>query len=68
MPAIDDDPERLLGSGEAAKLVPCCPRTLIRYVERGWLRAVKLPGPRGTYRYRRDDVLALVREVNGVSA
>ncbi|WP_317930390.1 response regulator [Halioxenophilus sp. WMMB6] len=52
---------RVLTTGEAAKYCGVNFRTIIRWIERGKLRAYKLPG-RGDHRIREEDFVAFLRE------
>ncbi|TQV71795.1 response regulator [Exilibacterium tricleocarpae] len=52
---------RVLTTGEAAKYCGVTFRTVIRWIERGRLKAYKLPG-RGDHRIRADDFVAFLRE------
>lgn len=62
MPKIQDD---LIGVAEASELTGLDRRTIHRKVDRGELKAaVKLPGLRGAYLFRRSDIeqIAAARE------
>jgi excisionase family DNA binding protein len=50
-----------LTTGDVARLCGVSFRTVIRWIERGWLKGYKLPG-RGDNRVRPDDLRAFLRE------
>ncbi|GAA6166778.1 response regulator [Sessilibacter corallicola] len=52
---------RVLTTGEAAKYCGVNFRTIIRWIERGRLKAYKLPG-RGDHRIREDDFVVFLKE------
>lgn len=54
---------RVLTTGEAAKYCGVNFRTIIRWIERGKLKAYKLPG-RGDHRIRDEDFVAFLQENN----
>ena len=55
------DADRSLTTGEIAKLCDVSFRTVIRWIERGWLKGYKLPG-RGDNRVPVDDLRAFLAE------
>lgn len=59
---MSDQPERLLTTAEAAKLMSVSRRTLARYAERGDL-VPTMTLPSGHYRWSLDDIRRQLREL-----
>lgn len=51
------DPDDLLSAKEASEVVGQDRRTIIAWIRKGWLPAVKRPGPRGRYLVRHEDLI-----------
>jgi len=58
-----DNTPKALTTGEAAKLCGVNFRTIIRWIEKGWLKGYKLPG-RGDHRIPKEELIAFLKEQN----
>ena len=50
------DPQDMINTKQAAALAKVHPRTIVAWVKRGWLPAMKRPGSRGRYLIRAGDL------------
>lgn len=50
-------PDDMVSAKQAAELVGQDRRTVIAWIHRGWLQAVKRPGSRGKYMIRYEDLM-----------
>lgn len=56
--------DNFVGTLEASKIANRHQRTIVAWIHSGKLRAWKMPGGRGPYVIRRDDLAELVQELN----
>lgn len=52
--------EDLIGTGEAAKIAGRHPRTVVAWIHKGMLPALKMPGGRGPYLIKKEDLRDLL--------
>ena len=48
--------EKLLTTGQAGAIAGKHPRTMVNWIRKGWLKAMKLPGERGPYLIKEGDL------------
>lgn len=53
--------ENLLTTGQAGAIAGKHPRTIVNWIHKGWLQAMKLPGERGPYLIKEGDLRETMR-------
>lgn len=53
--------EQPLSTKQAAALAQKNQRTIVAWIQRGWLPAMKMPGKRGPYLIKEEDLRELIR-------